>query len=53
VIDVAGQPIPGLYCVGNNAAAALGRAYAGAGGTIGPGMVFGFRAANHLASQSH
>lgn len=50
VIDQAGQPIPGLYCIGNNAAAALGRAYPGAGGTIGPGMTFGFRAANHLAA---
>ncbi|MBK7252224.1 MAG: FAD-binding protein [Gammaproteobacteria bacterium] len=49
VIDTAGRPIPGLYCIGNNAAAPLGRAYAGAGGTIGPGMVFGFRAVEHLA----
>lgn len=49
VINTAGEPIPGLYCIGNNSAAALGRAYAGPGGTIGPGMVFGFRAANHLA----
>lgn len=52
VIDTSGRPIPGLYCIGNNAAAPLGRAYAGAGGTIGPGMVFGFRAANHLASSA-
>lgn len=50
VLNQADQPIPGLYCIGNNSAAALGRAYAGAGGTIGPGMVFGFRAANHLAA---
>lgn len=50
VIDKAGQPIPGLYCIGNNSAAALGRAYPGAGGTIGPAMVFGFRAVNHLAA---
>lgn len=51
-IRASGEPIPGLYCIGNNSAAALGRAYAGAGGTIGPGMVFGFRAANHLAKQT-
>lgn len=50
VLDQAGVPIPGLYCIGNNAAAPLGRVYAGAGGTIGPGMVFGYRAANHLAN---
>lgn len=49
VLDKAGQPIPGLYCVGNNSAAVLGRAYAGAGSTIGPGMVFAFRAVNHIA----
>lgn len=50
VVNTAGQPIPGLYCIGNNSAAVLGRAYAGAGCTIGPGMVFGFRAVNHLAA---
>lgn len=49
VVNESGEPIPGLYCIGNNSAAALGRAYAGAGSTIGPGMVFGFRAVNHLA----
>jgi 3-oxosteroid 1-dehydrogenase len=52
VLDQSDRPIPGLYCIGNNSSAALGRAYAGAGGTIGPGMVFGFRAANHLAKSS-
>ncbi len=49
VVNEAGETIPGLYCIGNNSAAALGRSYAGAGSTIGPGLVFGFRAANHLA----
>ena len=49
VIATSGEPIPGLYCIGNNSASALGRAYPGAGGTIGPGLVFGFRAINHLA----
>lgn len=50
VLDASGSPIRGLYCIGNNAAAPLGRAYAGGGGTIGPGLVFGFRAANHIAA---
>jgi 3-oxosteroid 1-dehydrogenase len=50
VIAETGEPIPGLYCTGNNAAAPLGSVYGGAGGTLGPGMVFGFRAVNHLAS---
>ncbi|CAB1370821.1 FAD-binding protein [Denitratisoma oestradiolicum] len=49
VLDQGGTPISGLYCIGNNAAAPLGRVYGGAGGTIGPGMVFGYRAVNHLA----
>jgi len=49
VLDRNDEPIAGLYCIGNNSAAALGRAYAGAGGTIGPAMVFGFRAVQHLA----
>ncbi len=49
VLNQAGDPILGLYCIGNNAAAPLGRVYGGAGGTIGPGMVFGYRAVEHLA----
>ena len=39
-----GIPIPGLYAVGNTAANPLGTAYPGAGGTIGPHIVFGRRA---------
>lgn len=46
-----GSPIPGLYATGNNAAAVMGRTYAGAGATIGPAMTFGYRAANHVAAQ--
>ncbi|OBB55877.1 3-ketosteroid-delta-1-dehydrogenase [Mycobacterium sp. 852013-51886_SCH5428379] len=43
------SPIPGLYAVGNNSAAVMGRSYAGAGATIGPAMAFGYVAARHLA----
>jgi succinate dehydrogenase/fumarate reductase flavoprotein subunit len=44
--------VRGLYAVGNNAAAVMGRSYAGAGATIGPAMTFGFVAAKHLAAQA-
>ena len=44
VLHVRGAPIPGLYAAGNAMAGVTGRAYGGAGGTIGPAMVFGFRA---------
>ncbi|MFP1151564.1 FAD-dependent oxidoreductase [Mycobacterium sherrisii] len=44
VLHVSGEPIPGLFAAGNTMAGATGRAYGGAGGTIGPAMVFGYRA---------
>lgn len=44
VLHVSGRPIPGLYAAGNAMAGATGKAYGGAGGTIGPAMVFGYRA---------
>lgn len=48
VIDWQGNPIPGLYAAGNAMAAVLGEAYGGAGGTLGPGMTFGYIAGKHL-----
>lgn len=44
VLDLDGEPIPGLFAAGNVAASPFGMAYPGAGGTIGPALVFGTRA---------
>ncbi|WP_459545507.1 FAD-dependent oxidoreductase [Nocardia sp. X0981] len=50
VRHIGGAVIPGLYAVGNAMAGVTGRAYGGAGGTIGPGMVWGFRAGYNAAT---
>ena len=43
-------PIPGLYAAGNVAASPFGYAYPGGGGTIGPALVFGYRAGQAAVS---
>lgn len=50
VVDWDGNPIPGLYAAGNAMAAVLGEVYGGAGGTLGPGMTFGYIAGRHLGT---
>jgi 3-oxosteroid 1-dehydrogenase len=49
VLDVDGQPIPGLYAAGNAMASVMGMTYGGAGGTLGPAVVFGYLAGRHAA----
>ncbi len=51
VLDIDGAPIEGLYAAGNAmAASAMGMSYGGAGGTLGPAIVWGFLAGQHAAS---
>jgi 3-oxosteroid 1-dehydrogenase len=52
VLHVNGCAIPGLFAAGNVMAGATGKAYGGAGGTIGPAMVFGYRAGLAVSAPS-
>ncbi|NLP64876.1 FAD-binding protein [Paraburkholderia sacchari] len=49
VLDERGEPIRGMYAIGNTTASVTGPSYPGAGATLGPAMTFGFIAANHIA----
>jgi 3-oxosteroid 1-dehydrogenase len=51
VLNADGEPIPGLYAVGNCAANASAQAYWAGGGTIGPYFTFGFLAGRHAAAR--
>jgi len=42
-----GTVIPGLYATGTTTASVMGRAYPGAGGSIGPSFTWGYVAARH------
>jgi succinate dehydrogenase/fumarate reductase flavoprotein subunit len=52
VLNVDGQVIAGLYAAGNVMASAMGMTYGGAGGTIGPGMVFGYLSGRDAAARA-
>jgi 3-oxosteroid 1-dehydrogenase len=47
-----GGPIAGLYACGNDMASVMRGHYPGPGITLGPGMVFAFRAAMALKASS-
>lgn len=51
VLDVDGHVIPGLYCAGNAMASPMGMTYGGAGGTLGPAMVFGYLAGKDIGAR--
>lgn len=48
VLNAGGNPIRGLYAVGNDAASVMGGNYPGAGITLGPALTFGYVAAMQL-----
>ena len=51
VLDLDFRPIEGLYAAGNAMASMMGMTYGGGGGTLGPGMVFGYLAGKHAAQR--
>ena len=51
MLDVDGDVIPGLYAAGNAMSSPLGMTYGGAGGTLGPAMVFGYLAGRDIAER--
>ena len=52
-LDPDGEVIEGLYAVGNVMAAPTGSVYAGAGGTLGPALTYGYIAGRHAARRSN
>jgi succinate dehydrogenase/fumarate reductase flavoprotein subunit len=53
VLGQDGDAIPGLYAAGNVMASPTGGIYAGAGGTLGPALTFGWIAGRHAARRGN
>ena len=52
VLDARNQPIPGLYACGNDMHSIMGGVYPAPGITIGPGLTFGYLAAQHALQRA-
>ena len=52
VLDGNGAPIPGLYACGNDMASIMRGTYPGPGITLGPALVFAWRAAMAAAGKN-
>ena len=52
VLSFRGGVVEGLYAAGNTTASVFGPSYPGGGATIGPAIVFGFRAGAHAAARA-
>lgn len=51
VLDTEGRPIAGLYACGNDMASIMAGTYPGPGTTLGPALVFAYRAAMHARAE--
>ena len=51
VINQQGEPIKGLYAVGNDMNSMMAGTYPGPGITLGPALTFGYLSASHMAQQ--
>ena len=51
VLNAQGEPIGGLYAVGNDMHSIMGGVYPAPGITLGPGLVFAYLAAEHMSGR--
>lgn len=53
VLNGGGEAIAGLYAIGNDMASIMKGTYPGPGTTLGPAIVFGYRAVQHMHANQH